>query len=38
MNHRGKAEHQYSFMQCRAGKEPVMSAAFICHLPPGMLI
>lgn len=40
-NHRGNAVHQYSFMQnmhCQAEIETVMSAAFICHLPPGMLI
>lgn len=41
MNQQKKAVHQYSFMQnvhCQEEIETVMSAAFICHLPPGMLI
>lgn len=41
MNQQEKAVHQYSFMQnvhCQEEIETVMSAAFICHLPPGMLI
>lgn len=41
MKHPGKAVHQYSFMQnmhCQVEIETAMSAAFICHLPPGMLI